>query len=39
MSAADHDLDILYVVVLSIGAVNPSQTAMAYALRVGDHLA
>lgn len=38
-----HDLDNLYVVDTSffpsIGAVNPSLTAMANALRVGDHLA
>ncbi len=37
-----HDLDNLYVVDTSffpsIGAVNPSLTAMANALRVGDHL-
>ena len=37
-----HDLDNLYVVdtsfMPSIGAVNPSLTAMANALRVGDHL-
>ncbi|MER6557120.1 GMC family oxidoreductase [Streptomyces sp. NPDC001027] len=38
-----HDLDNLYVVDTaffpSIGAVNPSLTAMANALRVGDHIA
>jgi choline dehydrogenase-like flavoprotein len=37
-----HELDNLYVVdtsfMPSIGAVNPSLTAMANALRVGDHL-
>jgi len=37
-----HDLDNLYVVDTSffpsIGAVNPSLTAMANAIRVGDHL-
>ena len=37
-----HDLDNLYVVDTSffpsIGAVNPALTAMANALRVGDHL-
>jgi len=37
-----HELDNLYVVdtsfVPSIGAVNPALTAMANALRVGDHL-
>jgi choline dehydrogenase-like flavoprotein len=37
-----HDLDNLYVVDTSffpsIGAVNPSLTAMANALRVGDHV-
>jgi choline dehydrogenase-like flavoprotein len=37
-----HELDNLYVVdtsfFVSIGAVNPSLTAMANALRVGDHL-
>ncbi|MGW7378976.1 GMC oxidoreductase [Streptomyces sp. NPDC054794] len=37
-----HDLDNLYVVDTSffpsIGAVNPSLTAMANALRVGDHI-
>ncbi len=37
-----HDLDNLYVVdassILSSGAVNPSLTIMANALRVGDHL-
>jgi choline dehydrogenase-like flavoprotein len=38
-----HDVDNLYVVDTSffpsIGAVNPSLTAIANALRVGDHLA
>lgn len=38
-----HDLDNLYVVDTgffpSIGAVNPSPTAIANALRVGDHIA
>ncbi|MET8679802.1 GMC family oxidoreductase [Streptomyces sp. NPDC004647] len=38
-----HDVDNLYVVDTaffpSIGAVNPSLTAMANALRVGDHIA
>ncbi len=37
-----HDVDNLYVVDTSffpsIGAVNPSLTAIANALRVGDHL-
>ena len=37
-----HDVDNLYVVDTSffpsIGAVNPALTAMANALRVGDHL-
>jgi len=37
-----HELDNLYVVDTSffpsIGAVNPSLTAMANALRVGDHI-
>jgi choline dehydrogenase-like flavoprotein len=37
-----HELDNLYVVdtsfFCSIGAVNPSLTAIANALRVGDHL-
>jgi len=37
-----HELDNLYVVdtsfFVSIGAVNPSLTAIANALRVGDHL-
>jgi len=37
-----HELDNLYVVgtsfFVSIGAVNPSLTVMANALRVGDHL-
>ena len=38
-----HDLDNLYVVdtsfFVSIGAVNPSLTAMANAIRVGEHIA
>ena len=38
-----HELDNLYVVDTSffpsIGAVNPALTAMANALRVGDHIA
>jgi len=38
-----HELDNLYVVdtsfFVSIGAVNPSLTAMANAIRVGEHLA
>ena len=38
-----HELDNLYVVdtsfFCSIGAVNPSLTAIANALRVGDHIA
>ena len=38
-----HELDNLYVVdasfFVSCGAVNPSLTIMANALRVGDHLA
>ena len=38
-----HDVDNLYVVDTSffpsIGAVNPSLTAIANALRVGDHIA
>jgi choline dehydrogenase-like flavoprotein len=38
-----HDLDNLYVVdgsfVPSIGAVNPTLTIIANALRVGDHIA
>jgi choline dehydrogenase-like flavoprotein len=38
-----HDLDNLYVVdtsfFVSIGAVNPALTAMANAIRVGEHLA
>jgi choline dehydrogenase-like flavoprotein len=37
-----HELDNLYIVdtsfFCSIGAVNPSLTAIANALRVGDHL-
>jgi choline dehydrogenase-like flavoprotein len=37
-----HELDNLYVVdtsfFVSIGAVNPSLTAIANAIRVGDHL-
>jgi choline dehydrogenase-like flavoprotein len=37
-----HELDNLYAVntsfFSSIGAVNPALTAMANALRVGDHL-
>jgi choline dehydrogenase-like flavoprotein len=37
-----HEVDNLYVVDTSffpsIGAVNPALTAMANALRVGDHL-
>jgi choline dehydrogenase-like flavoprotein len=37
-----HELDNLYVVdtsfFVSIGAVNPSLTAIANAMRVGDHL-
>ena len=37
-----HEVDNLYVVdtsfVPSIGAVNPALTAMANAIRVGDHL-
>jgi choline dehydrogenase-like flavoprotein len=37
-----HELDNLYVVDTSffpsIGAVNPALTAMANAIRVGDHL-
>jgi choline dehydrogenase-like flavoprotein len=41
-SCRAHDVDNLYVVDTSffpsIGAVNPSLTAMANALRVGDHL-
>jgi choline dehydrogenase-like flavoprotein len=42
VSCKAHDLDNLYVVDTSffpsIGAVNPSLTAIANALRVGDHL-
>jgi len=38
-----HELDNLYVVDTSffpsIGAVNPALTAMANAIRVGDHIA
>jgi choline dehydrogenase-like flavoprotein len=38
-----HELDNLYVVdtsfFVSIGAVNPSLTAMANAIRVGEHIA
>jgi choline dehydrogenase-like flavoprotein len=41
-SCKAHELDNLYVVdtsfFVSIGAVNPSLTAMANAIRVGDHL-
>jgi choline dehydrogenase-like flavoprotein len=37
-----HELDNLYVVdtsfFVSIGAVNPSLTAIANAMRVGDHI-
>jgi choline dehydrogenase-like flavoprotein len=37
-----HELDNLYVAdpsfFVSIGAVNPSLTAIANAIRVGDHL-
>jgi choline dehydrogenase-like flavoprotein len=37
-----HELDNLYVVdpgfFVSLGAVNPSLTAIANAIRVGDHL-
>ena len=43
VSCKAHDLDNLYVVDTSffpsIGAVNPSLTAIANALRVGDHIA
>ena len=39
---AAHDVDNLYVVDTSFfpsaGAVNPALTAMANALRIGDHL-
>jgi hypothetical protein len=39
---SEHELDNLYVVdtsfFVSIGAVNPSLTAIANAIRVGDHL-
>jgi choline dehydrogenase-like flavoprotein len=42
VSCRTHDLDNLYVVDTSffpsIGAVNPSLTAIANAMRVGDHL-
>jgi choline dehydrogenase-like flavoprotein len=42
VSCKAHELDNLYVVDTSffpsIGAVNPALTAMANALRVGDHL-
>ena len=42
MNCKAHELDNLYVVDTSffpsIGAVNPALTAMANALRVGDHL-
>lgn len=42
MNCRTHELDNLYVVDTSffpsIGAVNPALTAMADALRVGDHL-
>jgi choline dehydrogenase-like flavoprotein len=38
-----HELDNMYVVdtsfFVSIGAVNPSLTAMANAIRVGEHIA
>jgi choline dehydrogenase-like flavoprotein len=41
-SCKAHELDNLYVVdtsfFVSIGAVNPSLTAIANAMRVGDHL-
>jgi choline dehydrogenase-like flavoprotein len=41
-SCKAHELDNLYVVdtsfFVSIGAVNPALTAIANALRVGDHL-
>lgn len=41
-SCRAHELDNLYVVDTSffpsVGAVNPALTAMANALRVGDHL-
>jgi choline dehydrogenase-like flavoprotein len=43
VNCKSHDLDNLYVVDTSffpsIGAVNPSLTAIANALRVGDHIA
>ena len=43
MNCKAHDLDNLYVVDTSffpsIGAVNPSLTVIANALRVGDHIA
>ena len=42
MNCKAHELDNLYVVDTSffpsIGAVNPALTAIANALRVGDHL-
>jgi choline dehydrogenase-like flavoprotein len=42
VSCKAHELDNLYVVdtsfFVSIGAVNPSLTAIANAIRVGDHL-
>jgi choline dehydrogenase-like flavoprotein len=42
VSCKAHELDNLYVadtsIFPSIGAVNPALTAMANALRVGDHL-
>ena len=42
MNCKAHEVDNLYVVDTSffpsIGAVNPALTAMANALRVGDHL-
>ena len=42
MDCRAHEVDNLYVVDTSffpsIGAVNPALTAMANALRVGDHL-
>ena len=43
MHCRTHDLDNLYVVdgsfMPSIGAVNPTLTIIANALRVGDHIA
>ena len=43
MNCRAHDLDNLYVVdgsfMPSIGAVNPTLTIIANALRVGDHIA